>query len=171
MGRRGCSGCRVRGPPAATVRLPHRMVRTWLEPHSLHLSLNPCPLPSGSLLPVPADYLPSFLSHSHAQARGASAPAPAPEQRGGGATPLGGCLSPYFISDAAAKAAPAVVNIMVQAGGSLPVGVGSSGSGFLVDADGGRGGGLAWGRAGWLAWGLAGRRVGVWVWVCIHAVV
>jgi hypothetical protein len=48
--------------------------------------------------------------------------------------PLGGCLSPYFISDAAAKAAPAVVNIMVQAGGGLAVG--SSGSGFLVDPDG-----------------------------------
>jgi S1-C subfamily serine protease len=48
--------------------------------------------------------------------------------------PTPGCLSPYFISDAAAKAAPAVVNIMVQASGGLPVG--SSGSGFVVDSDG-----------------------------------
>ncbi|KAI7837584.1 hypothetical protein COHA_008597 [Chlorella ohadii] len=60
--------------------------------------------------------------------------APAERSSTAGSAPLSGCLSPYFISDAAAKAAPAVVNIMVQAGTGLPVG--SSGSGFIVDADG-----------------------------------
>lgn len=51
-----------------------------------------------------------------------------------GTVPLAGCLSPYFIADAAAKAAPAVVNILVQQDGALPVG--SSGSGFIVSSDG-----------------------------------
>ena len=51
-----------------------------------------------------------------------------------GTIPLAGCLSPYFIADAAAKAAPAVVNILVQQDGALPVG--SSGSGFIVSSDG-----------------------------------
>lgn len=49
--------------------------------------------------------------------------------------PLSGCLSPYFIADAAAKASPAVVNILVQHKES-PVPVGSSGSGFIVDTNG-----------------------------------
>jgi HtrA serine peptidase 2 len=48
--------------------------------------------------------------------------------------PLAGCLSPFFIADAAAKAAPAVVNILVQHGGAVPSG--SSGSGFIVSKDG-----------------------------------
>ena len=43
-------------------------------------------------------------------------------------------LNQYFISDAAAKAAPAVVNITVQTNGLVPLG--SSGSGFVVDPDG-----------------------------------
>lgn len=43
--------------------------------------------------------------------------------RAAGTAPLGGCLSPYYISDAAAKAAPAVVNITVQVGVAVqPVG-------------------------------------------------
>ncbi|KAL4530046.1 hypothetical protein Ndes2437B_g08428 [Nannochloris sp. 'desiccata'] len=59
-----------------------------------------------------------------------------PSKRSGGtSTPLAGCLSPYFISDAAFKAAPAVVNILVQQDGVMP-GVGSSGSGFIVSPDG-----------------------------------
>jgi HtrA serine peptidase 2 len=59
-----------------------------------------------------------------------------PSKRSGGtSTPLAGCLSPYFISDAAAKAAPAVVNILVQQEGIMP-GVGSSGSGFIVSPNG-----------------------------------
>lgn len=77
---------------------------------------------------------------SHSQARnaapaGSGSAAADVRSSAGGASPLGGCLSPYYISDAAAKAAPAVVNITVQASGALPVG--SSGSGFIVDADGG----------------------------------
>ncbi|KAL6780370.1 hypothetical protein ACKKBF_B13420 [Auxenochlorella protothecoides x Auxenochlorella symbiontica] len=44
------------------------------------------------------------------------------------------CLSPHFIADAAAKAAPGVVNIVVVGRGPFPVG--SSGSGFLCDPDG-----------------------------------
>lgn len=75
------------------------------------------------------EYFPSLLAHSQA----GRAPAERSSSTAGSA-PLSGCLSPYFISDAAAKAAPAVVNIMVQAGTGLPVG--SSGSGFIVDADG-----------------------------------
>jgi HtrA serine peptidase 2 len=60
-----------------------------------------------------------------------------PSKRSGGtSTPLAGCLSPYFISDAAAKAAPAVVNILVQQDGVMPGLVGSSGSGFIVSPDG-----------------------------------
>jgi len=70
----------------------------------------------------------------------ASLPSPVlpetPSKRSGGtSTPLAGCLSPYFISDAAFKAAPAVVNILVQQDGVMP-GVGSSGSGFIVSSDG-----------------------------------
>lgn len=49
--------------------------------------------------------------------------------------PLSGCLSPFFIADAAAKASPAVVNILVQRKES-PLPVGSSGSGFIVDTNG-----------------------------------
>lgn len=48
--------------------------------------------------------------------------------------PLSGCLGPFFIADAAAKAAPAVVNVLVQQESGVPVG--SSGSGFILDADG-----------------------------------
>ena len=53
-------------------------------------------------------------------------------------SPLAGCLSPYFIADAAAKAAPAVVNILVQQqnGGGLSSTAGSSGSGFIINKDG-----------------------------------
>ena len=54
------------------------------------------------------DYFPSLLAHSQAGR------APAERSSTAGSAPLSGCLSPYFISDAAAKAAPAVVNIMVQ---------------------------------------------------------
>jgi len=50
------------------------------------------------------------------------------------ATPMSGCLGPFFIADAAAKAAPAVVNVLVQQEGGIPVG--SSGSGFILDAEG-----------------------------------
>ena len=91
---------------------------------------------------TPADYLPSFLSHSQARSSsssnggsgGGAVAATAEQQQQQRVDPTPGCLSPYFISDATAKAAPAVVNIMVQAGGGLPVG--SSGSGFVVDPDG-----------------------------------
>lgn len=72
-----------------------------------------------------AEYLPSMLAHSQAGR------APAERSSTAGSAPLSGCLSPYFISDAAAKAAPAVVNIMVQvrsgavrAGGTLERGMG-----------------------------------------------
>jgi hypothetical protein len=44
--------------------------------------------------------------------------------------PLAGCLGPFFIADAAAKAAPAVVNVLVQQDGTSPVA--SSGSGRLI---------------------------------------
>ncbi|PSC74849.1 protease Do-like 14 isoform B [Micractinium conductrix] len=83
-----------------------------------------------------ADCLPAtFLSHSQARGGGtAGAGGTAVDLRAAGTAPLGGCLSPYYISDAAAKAAPAVVNITVQASGVLPVG--SSGSGFIVESDG-----------------------------------
>lgn len=60
------------------------------------------------------EYFPSLLAHSQA----GRAPAERSSSTAGSA-PLSGCLSPYFISDAAAKAAPAVVNIMVQASGVL----------------------------------------------------
>lgn len=86
-----------------------------------------------------SEVLPSLLSHSQAR--------PLPAERAAtaaGFAPLSGCLSPFFISDAAAKAAPAVVNITVAGGGVLPVG--SSGSGFIVDAVRGLGAG-AEGRA------------------------
>jgi hypothetical protein len=60
------------------------------------------------------DFLPPFLSQSHAQAHTGNPAAMDPRgssSGGAGGTPLGGCLSPHFISDAAAKAAPAVVNM------------------------------------------------------------
>lgn len=53
------------------------------------------------------------------------------------ATGPGPCLTPSFIADAAAKAAPAVVNIVVNppAGGAP---IGSSGSGFITEWGGGQ---------------------------------
>ncbi|GAB4816218.1 hypothetical protein N2152v2_003264 [Parachlorella kessleri] len=74
-------------------------------------------------------FLRSFHAHAHAPAP-LEVPTPSP------AAPPPPVLSPYFISEAAAKAAPAVVNIMVHSNGMPGMSTGSSGSGFIVDADG-----------------------------------
>ena len=76
-----------------------------------------------------AGFLRSFHAHAHAPTP-LEVPSPAP------AAPPPPVLSPYFISEAAAKAAPAVVNIMVHSNGMPGMSTGSSGSGFIVDADG-----------------------------------
>jgi S1-C subfamily serine protease len=49
--------------------------------------------------------------------------------------PLAGYLSPFFISDAASKAGPAVVNVMAYP--ASPTAPGSSGSGFVFSRDDG----------------------------------
>jgi HtrA serine peptidase 2 len=81
------------------------------------------------------DFLRPLEASAQASASSSILYEPPNKRVGGTSTPLAGCLSPYFISDAAAKAAPAVVNILVQQDGVIS-GVGSRGSGFIVSSDG-----------------------------------